>query len=225
MKRTLLAGLAIAGAVSNAGAQEATNRSGIDALVSLHAKTNGVPEDLVHRIIVRESRYNPRAVGRGGAMGLMQIKHGTARAMGYSGPASGLLDANTNLTYAVRYLAGAYRVAGNDHRRAVGFYARGYYYDAKRRGMLADAKPTIDSAPSLAASLSLASSPSLELKPLAAKASLAARSSRASKASPASVATPALAAGAATSVVAQQPAAKPSLFVAGPSPYIDRDAN
>jgi soluble lytic murein transglycosylase-like protein len=136
MKRTLLAGLAIAGAVSQAGAQEATNRSGIDALVSLHAKANGVPEDLVHRIIVRESRYNPRAVGRGGAMGLMQIKHGTARAMGYSGPAAGLLDANTNLTYAVPYLANAYRVAGGSPDRAVSLYAGGYYYVAKRKGLL-----------------------------------------------------------------------------------------
>jgi soluble lytic murein transglycosylase-like protein len=33
----------------------------------------------VHRVIMRESRYNPRAVGHGGALGLMQIKHATAR--------------------------------------------------------------------------------------------------------------------------------------------------
>jgi hypothetical protein len=89
----------------------------------------------VHRIIVRESRYNARAVGRGGALGLMQIKHATARALGYSGPADGLLDADTNLTYGVRYLAGAYRVAGGDQNQAVGYFARGYYYDAKRKGM------------------------------------------------------------------------------------------
>jgi soluble lytic murein transglycosylase-like protein len=30
------------------------------------------------------------------------------------------------MTYAVRYLAGAYRVAGGDEDRAVALYARGY---------------------------------------------------------------------------------------------------
>ena len=111
-------------------------RVNLEPLIVKHAAANSVPAALVHRIIIRESRYDPRAVGRGGAMGLMQIKHGTARALGYAGPPAGLLDADTNLTYGVRYLAGAYQVANGDQNRAVGFYARGYYYDAKRRGML-----------------------------------------------------------------------------------------
>jgi soluble lytic murein transglycosylase-like protein len=110
-------------------------RSDYDALIAKHASANGVPEALVRRVIVRESRYNARAVGRGGAMGLMQIKHATARGVGYSGSASGLLDADTNLTYAVRYLAGAYRAAGGNADRAVSYYAGGYYYQAKRRGL------------------------------------------------------------------------------------------
>ena len=109
----------------------------LDGLIAQHAKENGVPEELVHRVIRRESRYNPRAVGRGGTFGLMQIKHGTARALGYAGTAEGLLSADTNLTYGVRYLAGAYKVANGDPARAVAFFARGYYYDAKRKGMLA----------------------------------------------------------------------------------------
>ena len=56
----------------------------------------------------------------------MQIKHATARGVGYTGPASGLFDAETNLTYAVRYLAGAWRAAGGNANRAVAFYASGY---------------------------------------------------------------------------------------------------
>jgi soluble lytic murein transglycosylase-like protein len=74
---------------------------------------------------MRESGYNPRAVSAGN-YGLMQIRLGTARAMGYGGSAAGLLDAGTNMTYAVRYLAGAYRAAGGNEARAVAFYARGY---------------------------------------------------------------------------------------------------
>ncbi len=107
--------------------------SPLDGLIARHAAENGVPEALVRRVIVRESRYNPRAVNAGN-YGLMQIRLGTARAMGYRGDAGGLLDANTNLTYAVRYLAGALRAAGGNHDRAVALYARGYYAEAKRQG-------------------------------------------------------------------------------------------
>src|SRR3984893_2075093 len=103
-----------------------------DALIAAHARANDVPEALVHRVIVRESRYQPQLVGRGGTIGLMQIKLATARSLGYTGTAEGLRDPDTNLTYAVKYLAGAYRAAKGDHRRAMAYYASGYYYAAKR---------------------------------------------------------------------------------------------
>jgi soluble lytic murein transglycosylase-like protein len=104
-----------------------------DALVATHARANAVPEALVHRVIVRESRYQPALVGRGGTIGLMQIKLATARSLGYTGDAAGLRDPNTNLTYAVKYLAGAYRAANGDHNRAIAYYASGYYEAAKRQ--------------------------------------------------------------------------------------------
>lgn len=110
-------------------------RSAYDGMISSHAAANGVPEALVHRVIVRESRYRADAVGRGGATGLMQIKLATARGLGYTGTAAGLRDPNTNLTYAVKYLAGAYRVANGNSNLAVSHYARGYYYAAKRQGL------------------------------------------------------------------------------------------
>jgi soluble lytic murein transglycosylase-like protein len=104
-----------------------------DALVATHARANAVPEALVHRVIVRESRYQPHLVGRGGTIGLMQIKLATARGLGYTGDAAGLRDPSTNLTYAVKYLAGAYRAANGDHSRAMHYYASGYYETAKRQ--------------------------------------------------------------------------------------------
>jgi soluble lytic murein transglycosylase-like protein len=103
-----------------------------DALVATHAKANNVPEALVHRMIVRESGYRPTLVSHGN-IGLMQIKLGTARGLGYTGTAEGLRDPDTNLTYAVKYLAGAYRAANGDHHRAMAYYASGYYYVAKRQ--------------------------------------------------------------------------------------------
>jgi soluble lytic murein transglycosylase-like protein len=127
MRAFLLALAVFASALPAAAAER------YDALIARHAQANGVPEALVRRVIARESRYDASAVGRGGAMGLMQIKHATARAMGYNGPAHGLLDADTNLTYGVRYLAGAYRAARGDQERAFSLYQRGYYDVAKRQ--------------------------------------------------------------------------------------------
>ena len=63
----------------------------------------------------------------------MQIKLATARGLGYTGDANGLRDPDTNLTYAVKYLAGAYRAANGDHDRAVRYFAGGYYYVAKKQ--------------------------------------------------------------------------------------------
>src|SRR6267154_779345 len=132
MKRLLsLASLLTLAALPFSQAAHAQNAE-YDALVASHAQANGVPEALVHRVIVRESRYQPHLVGRGGTIGLMQIKLATARGLGYSGDAAGLRDPETNLTYGVKYLAGAYRAANGNHDRAVHYYASGYYAAAKR---------------------------------------------------------------------------------------------
>jgi soluble lytic murein transglycosylase-like protein len=124
-------------------------RAQYDALVATHAQANAVPEALVHRVIVRESRYQPRLVGRGGTIGLMQIKLATARGLGYTGSAEGLRDPDTNLTYAVKYLAGAYRAANGDHARAMHYYASGYYGAAKRQRQqqIRHSEPMLASAP------------------------------------------------------------------------------
>jgi len=112
-----------------------------DSMIASHASSNGIPVELVHRVIVRESRYRASAMGRGGASGLMQIKLATARSMGYSGSAAGLLDPDTNLTYGVRYLAGAYRAASGHHGRAVGYYASGYRGAARPASAYAKMQP------------------------------------------------------------------------------------
>lgn len=107
-------------------------------LIGQYATAYKVPERLVHRVVQRESGYNP-AARNGPYFGLMQISHATARGMGYNGSAQGLLNANTNLRYAVKYLAGAYKVAEGNETQAVKLYARGFYYDAKRKGLLEEA--------------------------------------------------------------------------------------
>jgi soluble lytic murein transglycosylase-like protein len=113
--------------------QAQAQRAQYEAMIAAHAQANLVPEILVHRVIVRESKYQAALLGRGGAIGLMQIKLATARGLGYTGNAEGLRDPDTNLKYGVKYLAGAYRAAGGDHDRAVHYYAAGYYYAAKHQ--------------------------------------------------------------------------------------------
>jgi soluble lytic murein transglycosylase-like protein len=104
-------------------------------LIEQAAAENGVPVGLVQRVVLRESRHNP-AARNGPYYGLMQILPQTARTMGFSGPPEALLDAETNLRYGVRYLRGAWLVADGSEDAAMMWYARGYYYEAKRRGLL-----------------------------------------------------------------------------------------
>jgi soluble lytic murein transglycosylase-like protein len=100
-----------------------------------YAKLYDVPTSLVQRVILRESDHNPKA-RNGRYYGLMQIDPRTARTMGYRGHDDGLLDADTNLKYGVKYLRGAWLVSGGDPDDAVRWYASGYYYEAKKLGLL-----------------------------------------------------------------------------------------
>jgi soluble lytic murein transglycosylase-like protein len=114
---------------------DASNET-LSKLIHRYAGLYGVPESLVHRVVHRESRYDPKAYNKRGFWGLMQIKYATAKSMGYQGTPDGLLDAETNLKYAIKYLRGAWLVADNDPDDAIKLYARGYYFDAKRKDML-----------------------------------------------------------------------------------------
>jgi soluble lytic murein transglycosylase-like protein len=146
MKTVLLSGLvavALAGCAARQPAPSApaaapsapTARGALDDRIAYYARIYNVPPALVHRVVRRESNYNP-AARNGPYWGLMQIRYDTAQGMGYRGPAARLLDADTNMTYAVAYLSNAWKLSGGSHDRAVQLYAGGYYYEAKRQGML-----------------------------------------------------------------------------------------
>ena len=131
-------GSARAPAPSSAGPPLYPNETAeIRALVNHYADLNSVPRPLVHRVIQRESDYRPRA-RNGPYYGMMQILPATARSMGFRGQPEDLLDAETNLKYAVRYLRGAWMVSGGDMDAAVMWYARGYYYEAKEQCLLVE---------------------------------------------------------------------------------------
>ena len=113
-------------------------KAGLAEITRKYAEKNGVPLALVHRVIMRESKYCPRLIGRHRYYGLMQITPATARSMGYRGSAKGLLNPETNLAYATPYLANAWALSGGDMDRAVRLYAAGYYNTAKSKHMLGE---------------------------------------------------------------------------------------
>jgi soluble lytic murein transglycosylase-like protein len=59
-------------------------RARYDTLISANAKRYGLPAALIHAVIRAESAYDPAAVSRAGAQGLMQLMPGTAARYGVS---------------------------------------------------------------------------------------------------------------------------------------------
>lgn len=96
-----------------------------------------VPRELVHKLAIRESTHRPWAKNPP-YYGLLQILPATARSMGFSGNVNELLDADTNLKFAGKYLRGAWLLAEGDQDRAIFLYAKGYWPEAKARGMLVE---------------------------------------------------------------------------------------
>lgn len=98
----------------------------IKGMVTAAAKNAGVNPSLGHAVVKVESMYNPRATGKGGYIGLMQLSYQTARGMGFRGSRQALYEPSANLQYGMRYLAEAYRKAGGNTCAAVSKYQGGH---------------------------------------------------------------------------------------------------
>ncbi len=109
---------------SASGPREAGSET-VAALLAKHAFENGVPLALAKAVVRIESRGNARAANHG-ALGLMQIKYGTARAVGFTGPAVALFVAEINLRYGMKVLGEAYKAAGGDTCGALMRYQSGH---------------------------------------------------------------------------------------------------
>lgn len=127
----------LAYAAADAGSVVAVQpgRAEINRLISKYAREYNVPASLVHHVVNRESTYKTNA-RNGIHIGLMQLNPTTARTMGFRGSVGELYYPENNLKYGIKYLAGAYLVADGDAMRADKLYQSGYYYHAKRKGLL-----------------------------------------------------------------------------------------
>lgn len=101
-------------------------RSRYDALIAKYAKANGVPLRLAHAVVMVESSYRANARGSVGEVGLMQLRIGTARMMGYRGSVKSLYNPETNIKYGMKYLGKAYKLGGGSTCGAILKYNAGH---------------------------------------------------------------------------------------------------
>lgn len=145
-QKTFVAGVALACVLFQAATSFAAGTTSLDEKIARHAQKVGVPAPLAKAVIRLESNFRPSASNKGN-YGLMQIRLGTARSLGYRGGPGGLLDAETNLTYGMKYLAQAYRLAGGDTCGTIMRYQSGHgatrmssanrAYCSRARGLMA----------------------------------------------------------------------------------------
>jgi Transglycosylase SLT domain len=108
------------------GLPDPIGRGAYLALIVSEADKAGIPPALVDAVVRVESNFEPRALGGVGEIGLMQIRPETAAMLGYRGDLAGLYEPHVNVAFGVRYLAGAWRLAGGNLCRALTKYRAGH---------------------------------------------------------------------------------------------------
>lgn len=106
-----------------------------DALIAAASRKYGVAESLIKAVIDTESSFNPQAVSRAGAKGLMQLMDATAQGLGVSDP----FDPAQNIDAGVRYLSYQLKRFGGQENMALAAYNAGSSV-IERLGISSDAE-------------------------------------------------------------------------------------
>ncbi|GAA4125530.1 lytic transglycosylase domain-containing protein [Aminobacter aganoensis] len=101
-------------------------RPAFRAFAACEARNRSLPAEFALAVMEIESFYDPEARGGDGEVGLMQVMPATARMMGFRGTLDDLAEPRTNIALGVRYLAGAFRLAGGDLCTTVMKYRAGH---------------------------------------------------------------------------------------------------
>jgi soluble lytic murein transglycosylase-like protein len=97
------------------------SQSQVDAAIDAAAARHHVDANLVRSIIKVESNFNPRAVSRKGAMGLMQLMPSTARELNVTNP----FDVDQNVEGGVRHFKGLLDNFNGDVSKSLAAYNAG----------------------------------------------------------------------------------------------------
>jgi hypothetical protein len=103
----------------------------IDAAIEQAASRHNVDPSLVRSVVKVESNFNPNAVSRKGAMGLMQLMPSTARSLNVSNP----FDPQQNVDAGVRHLRRLLDSYGGDVRLSLAAYNAGSGAVARSAGV------------------------------------------------------------------------------------------
>lgn len=103
----------------------------VDTAIEQAAARHHVDPNLVRAIVKVESNFNPRAISRKGAMGLMQLMPGTARELAVSNP----FDPQQNVDAGVRHLKGLLDSYGGDLSKSLAAYNAGQKAVARNNGV------------------------------------------------------------------------------------------
>lgn len=107
-----------------AEAKPRPDRASLEKLVAAAAERHGVELALVKAVVAAESAYDPQAVSRAGARGLMQVMPATAVDYGVADQER-LFDPETNLDTGTRHLKRLLAKYKNDYGRAIMAYNAG----------------------------------------------------------------------------------------------------